>query len=254
MATALITGGSSGIGFELAKLFAQDQYDVIITGRSKQELRRAKRDLEEFGIEVHAAAIDLAHPGAPRRIFNAVRALGPIDVLVNAAGLGFYGGFQHSDYDEQLYTLDTNVRGLTALTHLFLPQLVQRRGKILNISSIAGFRPGAKMATHYASQAYVHSFSEALAEELRGKVTVTTLAPGPTRTRFERRSRMYPSKASPTIGAMEAAEVACEGYAALTRADRKEVPGDHNKAIVPSRRILPTTTLSRISRKILERR
>jgi len=189
--TALITGASGGIGYELALLCARDGFDCILVARSRDKLDELAARLEsEFRVKTLVVARDLAKPTAVDEIYEEVSAASmSVDVLVNNAGFPVFGLFTQTDLRVELEMLQVNVVALTALTKLFLHSMVERRaGRILNLASTAAFEPGPLMAVYYASKAYVLSFSEALANELHGTgVTVTALAPGPTRTTARRR-------------------------------------------------------------------
>ncbi len=180
--TALITGASSGIGYELSKLFAQDSYDLVLIARSENKLQDLAAKLQnEFGSQVKVIVQDLGINFAPKTIFSQLQEENiTIDVLVNNAGFATYGLFTETDLQAELEMMQVNMVALTHLTKLFLPGMVQRRqGKILNIASTAAFQPGPLMAVYYATKAYVLSFSEAIANELIGTgVTVTVLCPG----------------------------------------------------------------------------
>ena len=185
--TALITGASGGIGYELAKLFAHDHYNLVLVARSASKLSQLADGLQrQFGISAKPLVADLAAPGAARRLFDQLGREGTaVDLLVNNAAYGIYGEFAGMPLEEIAGQIELNIAALTLLTRLFLPQMVERKyGRVLNIASTAGFQPGPLMAV-YASKAYVISFSEAIANELKGSgVTVTCLCPGPTDTGF----------------------------------------------------------------------
>jgi len=186
--TALVTGASSGIGLELARLFAGDGHDLVLVARSEGRLREIGEQLETaHGITATVVASDLSKPNAARDLVEALRAaLIEIDVLVNNAGFGLSGAFIDNDPRTQLDMLQVNVVALTELTRLLLPPMVARRsGRILNVASTAAFAPGPLAAVYGATKAYVLSFSEAIGEELRHSgVTVTALCPGPTQSGF----------------------------------------------------------------------
>ena len=190
--TALVTGASSGIGLELARLFAHDGYDLILVARSVEKLDRLGAELSaRHGIRARTVGADLGSPDAPGAIAETLKqAAVRIDVLVNNAGYGVHGPFAKTELQTELDLLRVNVVALTHLTKLLLPTMLARRaGRILNVASTAGFQPGPLMAVYSASKAYVLSFSEALAEELAGTgVTVTTLCPGPVLTGFQARA------------------------------------------------------------------
>jgi len=183
--TALITGASGGIGYELALLFARDQYDCVLVARSRDKLDELAARLEsEFRVKTLVLAKDLSNPSTVDEIYEEVTAASlKVDALVNNAGFPVYGRFVETDLQAELEMLQVNVVALTALTKLFLRGMVERgAGHVLNLASTAAFVPGPLMAVYYASKAYVLSFSEALANELKGTgVAVTALAPGPTR-------------------------------------------------------------------------
>lgn len=188
MKTALITGASSGFGAEFAKIFAKDGYNLVITARSTDKLEKLKQKIElEYGVDVFVYTSDLSLPASPQQLFNFTQQKGiTVDVLVNNAGFGDLGNFAKSDLARQQQMVDLNISALMQLTHLYLPQMIENHhGRILNVASIAGFAPGPGMSVYYATKAFVLSFSDALATELKGTgVTVTALCPGPVNTGF----------------------------------------------------------------------
>jgi short-subunit dehydrogenase len=242
--TALITGASSGIGLELARLLAADGLHVTLVARDRSRLEQLAAELRGcHAAEPAVLVADLAESGAPRAICGQIEAAGrDVAVLVNNAGIGSCGRFAVADLGHELAIVQVNVAALAHLTGLVLPGMVRRRaGRILNVASTAAFQPGPLMASYYASKAYVLSFSEALAEELRGTgVTVTCLCPGPTRTDFQRRAGMsgipIASGLPPMMGA---AAVARAGYGAMRRGARLAVPGLLNRVAVFSVRLAP---------------
>src|SRR5919201_510439 len=190
--TALITGASSGIGYELTQLFARDGYDLVLLARSQARLAQVADDLQHrYGVAVRVLAYDLAQPTAPTQIVAQLQQEDlAIEALVNNAGFATYGPFVATDLATELEMIQVNVVALTQLTKLLLPGMLQRRsGRILNVASTAAFQPGPLTAVYSATKAYVLSFSEALANEVRGSgVRVTALCPGPTRSGFQRRA------------------------------------------------------------------
>src|SRR5713226_732611 len=190
--TALITGASGGIGYELAKLFAQDLHNLVLVARSGTKLTQFADELQrQFGASVKSIPLDLAAAPAPQFLFDQLqREAVAVDILVNNAAYGKFGEFANIPLEETLGQIQLNITALTCLTKLFLtPMLERRTGKIMNVASTAGFQPGPLMAVYYASKAYVISFSEALANELKGSgVTVTCLCPGATDTEFQKRA------------------------------------------------------------------
>ena len=182
---ALVTGASAGIGRELCRILAGDGHDLVLVARRRDRLEALAAELE--GATCHVVPADLSDPASPRAVAQAVEELGlGIDLLVNNAGFGSTGAFHTLPLDRELDMVQVNVSALVALTGLLLPQMVERgRGAVLNIASTAGFQPGPFMATYFATKAFVLSWSEALAWELRGSgVTVTAHCPGATSSEF----------------------------------------------------------------------
>ena len=253
--TALITGASGGIGYELALLFARDHYDCILVARSQDKLSALATRLEsEFGVKTLVLAKDLSTPSTVDEIYEEVTAASlNVDVLVNNAGFPVYGGFVETDLQSELDMLQVNVMALTALTKLFLRGMVARRnGRILNLASTAAFVPGPLMAVYYASKAYVLSFSEAIANELHDTgVTVTALCPGSTRTGFQERGKL--ENARLVRGRLpDAASVALAGYRGLMAGKSVVIPGLGNKLLPFGVRLSPRQAVTRISRRLLE--
>lgn len=245
--TALVTGGASGIGWELARLFARDGADVALVGRNEGRLIEAAARLEyDFGVTAHAVVRDLSEPGAAACVANAVRERGlRIDALVNNAGFGYDAPFAQSDAARQRALVQTNDVALMELCLEFAPAMAKRgSGAILNVASIAGFMPGPFMATYYASKAFVQSFSLAIHEELAPfGVHVTALCPGPVGTNF-----WVAADAGHTALArltLPASAVASAGYRALLRNKALCVPGALPKATVFASRLLPRVVLAK---------
>ena len=257
MPRALITGASAGIGMELARVFARNGYDLLLVARRADALEAVAGRLEgEFNISAATFAADLADPGAPGRIsdFCANEKLAS-DVLVNNAGLGYRGEFGETDVARQLNIVDVNIRALTHLTGLFLPQMMLRRsGKILNLASTAAFQPGPLMSVYYASKAFVLSFSQALSEELRNSgVTVTALCPGPTKTEFAGVAEMESSRLF-AAAVVDAASVAEFGYQAMIAGKRVAIPGVMNKIVAQANRFAPRIVVTKFARLLQENR
>ncbi len=240
--TALITGASSGIGYELTRLFARDGYDLVLVARRAEALDSSAMELRQrYGIRVTPIAKDLSEVSAANEIEQALESNAiAVDVLVNNAGVGLHGPFTQASLEDTLALLGVNIVTLTRLTHRLLSQMLQRHeGKILNVASTAAFQPGPLMAVYYASKAYVLSFSEALANELRGSgVTVTALCPGPTATHFQRRSGMTNTRLL-GLGMMDTKTVALAGYQGLMRGHRIVIPGLANRLLFLAVRWLP---------------
>jgi short-subunit dehydrogenase len=249
--TALITGASGGIGRELAELFAQDGWDLVLVARSADKLADVARNLEERR-EVRCVPVpaDLADPGAPATIVQAVAERGlALDALVNNAGFGLRGAFVETDFEREREMIQLNVVALTHLTKLVLPGMLARgKGRILNVASLAGFTPGPGMAVYYATKAYVLSFSEALATELAGRgVTVTVLAPGPTVTGFGATAGAGDSRLFKGPMVKDVRFVARAGYEGMLKGKRIVIPGFMNKALVQSLRVSPRAMIARIA-------
>jgi len=257
--TALVTGASGGIGRELAREFAAGGYDLVLVARSGGKLEELAAELRErHGVAARVLAKDLAKPGTPDEIFQDLAGAGiEVDVLVNNAGFATFGPFAETDLVAEIEEIQLNVAALTHLTKRFLPaMLARRRGGVLNLASTAAFQPGPLMAVYYATKAYVLSFSEALAEELRGTgVTVTALCPGPTTTGFQARADMAGSGLfSGPLKVMDAAAVARAGYEGFRAGKRLVIPGLINKIGVQSVRVSPRSLVTRLIRGMQAKR
>ena len=254
--TALITGASAGIGRELAKLFARDHYDLALVARSAGPLAEFVGELErQFGVKSRPFPLDLSAISAPQFLFDQLTREGiAIDVLANNAGYGLLGAFSELPLEESLGQIELNVTSLTRLTKLFLgPMLLRKSGKILNVASTAGFQPGPRMAVYYATKAYVISFSEALANELRGSgVSVTCLCPGPTNTEFQKRAGTEGTNLLRMLRPMTAKAVARVGYRALMKNKPLVIAGFGNWLLAESLRVSPRRLVTAVSGKILK--
>ena len=254
---ALVTGASSGIGREIARLFAADGWDLALVARREAALRELGDELAgRHGIQVHVVPADLASPEGPEGVAAELDARGlAIAALINNAGLGAWGPFADTDWRVERELLAVNVVALTALTKRVLPgMLVRGAGRILNLSSTAAFQPGPLMAVYFASKAYVLHFSLALADELRGTgVTVTTLCPGPTRTGFADTAGAERSLMFRGGRGGDAARVARAGYRAMLAGDRLVVPGIVNKVSVFATRLASRPFAGRVARHLAER-
>ena len=214
--TALITGASSGIGLELAKLHARHQGDLVLVARSEETLLRLKEELEsKHKINVMVIAKDLTKAEAASEIFEATQKAGiSVNYLINNAGFGGLGKFHERDWEMDKSMIQLNVMALTQLTRLYLPEMVRRNeGRILNVSSTAALMPGPLQAVYYATKAFVTSFSNAINEELSDTaVTVGTLMPGATETGFGSSSGMDKTPLfNKTSSAQEVAKAGYEG-------------------------------------------
>ncbi len=228
--TALITGASRGIGLELARLYAADGHDLVLVARTAPDLEAAADELRTaHGGSVKVLVADLADPAAPAVIASKLEGT-PIDVLVNNAGFGTNGAFHELPLERELAEVQVNVAALTALTGHFLPAMVAAgHGRILNIASTAAFQPGPYMATYYATKAFVLSFSEALAHELKGTgVRVTAHCPGATATSFPVVSGNGTSKLFTLQTPASATSVAAHAFRAAKDGQRLAIHGVMN--------------------------
>ncbi len=213
----LITGASSGIGLELAKIFAAKGHDLILVARRKEKLDALARELSTaHNIQVEVLTKDLSLPHAAKAVYDELKEKNlDVDILVNNAGFGGLGKFHEREWEKDHAMIQLNIVALTELTRYFIPDFVARNsGKILNVSSTASLMPGPLQAVYYATKAYVTSFSNAIAEELSDtNITVTNLMPGATATGFGKRSGM--DKTAIFAKTASAASVAQDGYDGL---------------------------------------
>jgi short-subunit dehydrogenase len=248
----VVTGASSGIGAELARVFAARGYALVVTARRQDRLQALANELKAaYGTPVHALALDLEDPAAPEALGAFLDSNGvTIHTLVNNAGFGLRGKFATLPLDRQMAMVQVNVVALTKLSRLVLPGLIERRwGGILNVASTAAYQAGPNMAVYYASKAYVLSLSEALHEEVKPhNVVVTALAPGPTATEFASNADLEMSRLF-SFGAMSAAEVARAGVDGYEAGHAVVVPGAVNRFGAIGSQLLPRA----ISRKIAGR-
>lgn len=254
--TALITGASVGIGYELAKVFARNGHDLILVARNREQLEKVAAECRSLGAESRVIAKDLSLPNAAQEIFDEwSQASVQVDVLVNNAGFGTHGPFAEIDTEADLGLLQVNIVALTHLTKLFLrPMLGRGSGKILNVASLAAFQPGPFMATYYASKAYVLSFSEAVAAEVgRRGITVTALCPGPVKTEFQKRAGIEATRLSQGR-VMDAATVAEAGYRALMRGRRLIIPSVPDKFLALASRFAPRRFATWVTGRLNEAR
>ena len=248
--TALITGASSGLGAEFARLFAKDKHDLFLVARRRDRLEALSAELASaHGVRALSFAADLsAADGAAKVVAEAGRLGLEVDFLVNNAGFGGSGAFAGSDLARQIEMVELNVRALVELTRAFVgPMVARRRGRILNIGSTAGFQPGPFMATYYASKAFVNHFTEAIAYELRGTgVTATVSCPGATATEFAAvagndKSRLF------RAGAASARIVAGQAYRAMMAGRPMIVHGAKNKLAVQALRVSPRAAVRAVA-------
>jgi short-subunit dehydrogenase len=245
----LITGATSGIGRELARIFAMNGYNLIIVGRSQHELDRTKRELQEqHDVKILTVSKDLFRPSAAFELYDEMRERDiPVHILVNNAGQGHYGEFIHTDLYKELNIIQLNIASLVGLTKLFLRDMVRNgEGKILNLSSVASKSPGPWQAVYHGTKAFVQSFTEAIREEVKDSgVTVTALLPGVTDTDFFRKAGMEASKVVQDHSKMaDPAYVAKDGYEALMKGADMVVSGLNNKIQVALNNIIPDSKIA----------
>lgn len=257
METALITGASSGIGLELARICAKQGIRLILTARSAAQLESLATELRETGIRVDVVVKDLSDYSSAREIFDWCESRNlTVDYLINNAGFGDYGFFHESDWNKQERMINLNVTALAYLTHLFLPGMIRRRkGRILNVASTASFQPGPTMSVYYATKAFVLHFSEALHNELRPfGITVTALCPGPTESGFQavagiEETRLVKDRRLP--GSKEVAEY---GFRAMLKGKPVAIHGWLNRLLVFSVRFSPRTWVVAVARFVQDKR
>ena len=252
---ALITGATSGIGLELAKLFAKDNFNLIIVARDERELQSTAQILKGQGVDVITMSKDLFIPNAAQELYDEVKQLAvQVDVVVNDAGQGAFGKFIENDLEKELNIIQLNVVALVTITKLFLKDMVARgAGKILNVSSIAGKAPGPYQAVYHGTKAFVHSFNEAIRTELQDTgVTVTSLLPGATDTDFFRKADMLDSKIVHEQELADPAAVAKDGYEALLAGKDMVVSGFKNKVQVTMGNVIPDSLQAKQMGKMQE--
>jgi short-subunit dehydrogenase len=253
---ALITGASSGIGYEFAKLFARDGKNIVVVARSQDKLEELKREIEnKFGTSVKVLVKDLSNPISPQEIYSELEKDNfNVDVLINNAGFSVYGVFSETELQKELEMIQVNIASLVHLTKLFLSKMLERKsGKILNVASTGGFIPAPFHAVYCASKGFVIDFSEALANELQGTgVSVTCLCPGATKTLFWDRGN-YGNARAAKMKMHDAAVPAEAGYTALGKGKVLAIPGLQYKLLPYLCRILPRKAQIRMMRWSAER-
>lgn len=254
--TAVITGASSGIGMELARLFAADGYDLIVTARRIELLQNLSVELmKTHGTRVNIIQMDMAQPFAGEALWKAIGDITPnVEVLVNNAGAGDSSDFATESPEVIERMIHLNISTLTALTRQVLPQMLTHgSGKILNVASLAGYQPGGPgMAVYYATKAYVLSFSRAIRSELRsGGVSVTVLCPGPTATEFEQTAGAQDTLLFKWSKPMDAKTVALIGYRGMQRGCGEVVPGFMNKLLAVSPKLGPAAIALAVNKALL---
>lgn len=258
MKTALITGASSGIGLELAKIHASKGDNLILVARSGDKLRTIAEDLKsKHKISVELIISDLSKDGSAKEVYDSIQQKNiQIDYLVNNAGFGDFAFFHESNWEKQAMMMDLNIKSLVHLTHLFLPEFVKRKsGKILNVASTAAFLPCPMMAVYAATKHFVLAFSEALANELADKgITVTALCPGATTSGFQDAAEMLDSGFMTNVKFASSESVAQYGHKSMMRGKRVAIPGFINKFSAGIIRFTPRKLVTRIARKMIDKK
>lgn len=255
--TALITGSSSGIGFELIKLFAKDKINLVLVSRNKKKLLDIQNDiLGNYDIKVFIFPCDLSTSNSSKKVYqfcclNNLK----ISYLVNNAGFGIYGDFIDNSFNDIQQMIHLNTTSLTELTKFFLLHMKKENyGRIMNVASVASFQPGPLMSIYSATKHFVLAFSEAIAEELSDdNISVTTLCPGPTISGFQKRAGFHSSSRlfkSPLTATSK--QVALYGYKQMMRGKRIVIPGFSNKISTSIVKFIPSTIKTRIVRRLFE--
>lgn len=245
----LITGASTGIGYELAKLFAKDRHNLILVARDEGKLETAKNELSKYNVEVKILSLDLSKSEDIQGLFNYVEMNKlNVDILVNNAGIGTFGDFSEIEWVKEEALIDINIKVLTKLTKYFLSKIIEcKNGGILNVASTAAFCSGPRMAAYYASKAYVLNLTEAIYEECKDSgIRISCLCPGPVKTTFQDKAGIKKSESAKKY-LMDAEEVAKVSYKDFKKGKLIIIPGMKNKLLVIGNKLLPR----RISRKII---
>ena len=257
MATALITGASNGIGLELAKIHASKGGNLVLVARNKKKLDELEAELEsQYKVNIYTICKDLSASTAAQEVYEETARQGiQIDYLINNAGFGDFGMFVETDWNKELQMIHLNIITLTALTKLYLREMVKRgSGKVMNVASTAAFQSGPTMAVYYATKAYVLSFSEAIDNEVRDKsVTVTALCPGVTESGFQAAAAMEESALVKGKKLPTAKEVAVYGYRSMMQGKTVAIHGFMNYIMANSVRFLPRAMVVKVTRKIQDR-
>lgn len=242
--TALITGASGGIGYELAKIAASKKMNLVLVARSKEKLDQLRKELKDkYQVKVWIFVHDLSNPDTLPELVEEIDSLSlEINILINNAGFGDYGKYLETSPGRELEMINLNVYALTYLTKIFFRRMVHAgKGRIMNLSSVAAFMPGPYMSVYYATKAYVQSFTEALSAEAHGTgVTLTALCPGPTESNFFTNASVTDHSAVKKFMSMPTPEVVARyGFRAMMKGKTVAIHGLKNKATVFLVNILP---------------
>lgn len=247
--TVLITGASSGIGKEMARVFSENKHNLVLVSRNKERLELIKGELEsKYHNNIVVISKDLTQKDAPQEIYEILKDKNiNIEYLVNNAGIGTSGEFAFSDLEKQLKIVELNIIALIKMTYLFLPAIINNKGKIINVASTEAFAPIAKQSVYAASKAFVLSFSQALYEECRNKgVIVMTLCPGVTETEFFASANLSLSN----FNAASPSDVARFAYKSLLKDKPLVIHRNINKIIALLARVLPFSIVRKFATSI----
>lgn len=251
--TILITGASSGIGYEMAVLLASQKFDLVLVARQSEKLQQIKTKLEQaHNINVHVFSKDLSDTTQAMELYEEVRKQGiEVTMLINNAGTGLYGDFINTDLQAELRMIGLNIASVVTLTKLFIQDMIVRKsGRILNIASLLSFLPFPYYSVYSATKAFVLAFSETLAAELEGSgVAVTTLCPGPVDTGFNT-DAMWKTNAYKANKPIPASAVAKQGVELLLKGKGKKIVGFNNWFISNLPRITPDGIMMKIKKKL----
>ncbi len=253
--TVLITGASSGIGWELAKILAHEKYNLILVARSKDKLTELQEKIKTTSNTVDVIAMDLSDVDSAKTLYAKTDGLGrQVDILVNNAGFGDCGDFSELDLERQVQMINLNITTLTALTHLYLQGMKKRRsGHIVNIASTAAFQPGPYMAVYFATKAYVLSLTEALSEELSGAgVYATAICPGPTQSGFQSSAHLDSAKLFKRGPVPTSQEVAQFIFEAMKNRKVVAIHGAMNSTMAFAGRFAPRAVVRKISKALVK--
>ena len=250
---SIVTGGASGLGFEFVKLLLIDKYNVVVIDNDKKELNNIKSKINfKHNKKIILMHKDLSNPDSSIEIFKELKNKN-IEVLINNAGFGLFGKFKDTNWKIERNMIMVHVMCTTEMTKLFLNNMIEnKKGRILNMASLAAFQPGPLMSIYYATKAFILHFSESIANELKGSgVSVTVLCPGQTRTNFQKKVSSREKKINFNFSTAE--EVAKYGYDAMMNGKTIAIPGIINKILSTIHRFIPRSLATKLMRKIQEK-
>ena len=250
---SIVTGGASGLGFEFVKLLLIDKYNVVVIDNDKKELNNIKSKINfKHNKKIILMHKDLSNPDSSIEIFKELKNKN-IEVLINNAGFGLFGKFKDTNWKIERNMIMVHVMCTSEMTKLFLNNMIEnKKGRILNMASLAAFQPGPLMSIYYSTKAFILHFSESIANELKGSgVSVTVLCPGQTRTNFQKKVSSREKKINFNFSTAE--EVAKYGYDAMMNGKTIAIPGIINKILSTIHRFIPRSLATKLMRKIQEK-